>query len=80
VLVDRGLGFLPMAAWGTALVWWLDITTPAFMVARQALTVLGVVLGVLMVAALTFRLAPLVSEIGMFERTAIAISTRTIAA
>jgi glycosyltransferase 2 family protein len=61
VLVDRGLGFLSMAAWGTALVWWLDITTPAFVVARQALTVLGAILGVLMVAALTFRLAPLVA-------------------
>ncbi len=60
VFVDRGLGFLSTAAWGSALVWWLDITTPAFVIARQALTVLGIVLAVVVVAALTMRLAPLV--------------------
>jgi glycosyltransferase 2 family protein len=61
VLVDRGLGFLSMAAWGSALVWWLDITTPAFVVARQVLTALGAMLAVVVVAALTMRLAPLVA-------------------
>ncbi len=61
ILVDRGLGFLSAAAWGSALVWWLDITTPAFIVARQVLTVLCVVLGAGLAAALTFRLAPIVA-------------------
>ncbi len=61
VLVDRGLGFLSMAAWGSALVWWLDITTPAFVVARQVLTVLCIVLVAGLAAALTFRLAPVVA-------------------
>src|SRR5882724_5400934 len=61
VFVDRGLGFLSTAAWGSALVWWLDITTPAFVIARQALTVLGIVLAVVVVAGLTMRLAPLVA-------------------
>ncbi len=60
VLVDRGLGFLSTAAWGSALVWWLDITTPAFVVARQMLTALGIVLAVVVIAALTMRLAPVV--------------------
>ena len=60
ILVDRGLGFLSTAAWGSLLVWWLDITTPAFVVARQALTLLLVILGVGLAAALTFRLAPIV--------------------
>lgn len=60
ILVDRGLGFLSMAAWGSVLVWWLDITTPAFVVARQVLTVLCVGLGAALAAALTFRLAPIV--------------------
>jgi uncharacterized protein (TIRG00374 family) len=61
VLVDRGLGFLSMAAWGSLLVWWLDITTPAFVVARQVLTGLCVILVAGLVAALSFRLAPLVA-------------------
>ncbi|HVN30827.1 MAG TPA: lysylphosphatidylglycerol synthase transmembrane domain-containing protein [Thermoanaerobaculaceae bacterium] len=61
ILVDRGLGFLSAAAWGTALVWWLDITTPAFIVARQVLTVLCAVLVAGLAAALVFRLAPLVA-------------------
>jgi uncharacterized membrane protein YbhN (UPF0104 family) len=61
ILVDRGLGFLSMAAWGSALVWWLDITTPAFIVARQVLTVLCVVLAAGLAAALTVRLAPVVA-------------------
>ena len=61
ILVDRGLGFLSTAAWGSMLVWWLDITTPAFVVARQVLTVLFVVLGAGLAAALTFRLAPIVA-------------------
>ncbi len=61
ILVDRGLGFLSAAASGSALVWWLDITTPAFIVARQVLTVLCVVLGAGLAAALTFRLAPIVA-------------------
>jgi glycosyltransferase 2 family protein len=61
ILVDRGLGFLSMAAWGSALVWWLDITTPAFVVARQVLTALCVVLVTGLVVALTFRLAPIVA-------------------
>jgi len=61
ILVDRGLGFLSMAAWGSALVWWLDIKTPAFIVARQVLSVLCLVLVVGLVAALTLRLAPLVA-------------------
>jgi glycosyltransferase 2 family protein len=60
ILVDRGLGFLSTAAWGSLLVWWLDITTPAFIVARQALTLLLVILGAGLAAALTFRLAPIV--------------------
>jgi len=59
--VDRGLGFLSTAAWGTVLVWWLDITTPAFIVARQVLTVLCVALAAGLAAALTFRLAPIVA-------------------
>jgi hypothetical protein len=50
-----------MAAWGSALVWWLDITTPAFVVARQVLTALCVVLITGLVVALTFRLAPIVA-------------------
>jgi uncharacterized protein (TIRG00374 family) len=61
ILVDRGLGFLSMAAWGSALVWWLDLTTPAFVVARRVLTILCVVLGIVLAGALTFRLAPLVA-------------------
>jgi uncharacterized protein (TIRG00374 family) len=61
VLVDRGLGFLSMAAWGSALVWWLDITTPAFIVARQVLTGLFIILVVGLTAALTMRIAPIVS-------------------
>jgi uncharacterized protein (TIRG00374 family) len=61
ILVDRGLGFLAMAAWGSALVWSLDITTPAFVVARQVLAILCVGLVVGLAAALTFRLAPLVA-------------------
>jgi uncharacterized protein (TIRG00374 family) len=61
ILVDRGLGFLSLAAWGSALVWWLDITTPAFVVARRVLTVLFVVLAAALAAALTVRLAPLVA-------------------
>src|SRR5262245_4834152 len=65
ILVDRGLGFLSMAAWGSALVWWLDITTPAFIVARRVLTVLCAVLVVIVTAALIFRLAPVVA---MFRR------------
>lgn len=61
VLVDRGLGFLSMAAWGSALVWWLDITTPAFVVARQVLTALCLVLAAGLAAALILRLGPLVA-------------------
>lgn len=61
ILVDRGLGFLSLAAWGSLLVWWLDITTPAFAAARQALTVLFVLLTAGLVAALTLRLAPIVA-------------------
>lgn len=61
VLVDRGLGFLSMAAWGSVLVWWLDITTPAFVVARRVLTAMCVVLVAGLAAALTLRLAPLVA-------------------
>jgi glycosyltransferase 2 family protein len=61
VLVDRGLGFLSMATWGTALVWWLDITTPAFAAARQVLTVLCVLLVAAVAAALSLRLAPFVA-------------------
>jgi uncharacterized protein (TIRG00374 family) len=61
IFVDRGLGFLSTAAGGTALVWWLDITTPAFIVARQVLTVLCVVLVAALSAALIFRLAPIVT-------------------
>src|SRR6266436_8301242 len=59
IFVDRGLGFLALVAWGSVLVWWLDFTTPAFIVARQVLTVLGVVMVAVLAAALTFRLAPL---------------------
>ena len=61
VLVDRGLGFLSMAAWGSVLVWWLDITTPAFVVARRVLTAMCIVLVAGLAAALTLRLAPLVA-------------------
>lgn len=61
IFVDRGLGFLSMAAWGTALVWWLDITTPAFVVARRVLTVLCVIMVAGLVVALTVRLAPIVA-------------------
>jgi uncharacterized protein (TIRG00374 family) len=61
IFVDRGLGFLALVAWGSALVWWLDFTTPAFIVARRVLTVLGVVMVAGVAAALTFRLAPLVA-------------------
>jgi uncharacterized protein (TIRG00374 family) len=61
IFVDRGLGFLSLAAWGSVLVWWLHITTPAFIVARQVLTVLGVVMVAGLAAALTFRLAPIVA-------------------
>lgn len=61
VLVDRGLGFLSMAAWGTALIWWLDIPTPAFIVARRVLTVLCIALVAALVAALTLRLGPVVT-------------------
>src|SRR6266700_2690518 len=61
IFVDRGLGFLSLAAWGSVLVWWLDITTPAFLVARKVLTILGVVLVAGLAAALTFRLAPVVA-------------------
>ena len=60
VFVDRGLGFLSLSASGSLLVWWLDITTPAFIVARQVLTILLVVLVAGLAAALTLRLAPLV--------------------
>jgi uncharacterized protein (TIRG00374 family) len=61
VLVDRGLGFLSMAAWGSMLVWWLDITTPAFVLARQVLTVMCIVLVAGLAAALTLRLAPVIA-------------------
>ena len=61
IFVDRGLGFLSAAAWGSALVWWLNITTPAFIIAREVLTVLCVVLVAGLAAALTFRLAPIVA-------------------
>src|SRR5882724_1187157 len=61
IFVDRGLGFLALVAWGSVLVWWLDFTTPAFIVARQVLTVLGVAMVAVLAAALTFRLAPLVA-------------------
>ena len=61
IFADRGLGFLSMAAWGSVLVWWLNITTPAFIVARNVLTVLCVVLAAGLAAALTFRLAPVVA-------------------
>jgi uncharacterized protein (TIRG00374 family) len=61
IFVDRGLGFLATAAWGSALVWWLDITTPAFIVARNVLTVLCVVMVAGLAAALTVRLAPIVA-------------------
>jgi glycosyltransferase 2 family protein len=61
VFVDRGLGFLSLAACGSLLVWWLDFTTPAFIVARQVLTVLFVVLVAGLAAAFTFRLAPVVA-------------------
>ena len=61
VLVDRGLGFLSMALWGSALVWWLGVTTPAFVVARRVLTVLCLVLAAGLAASLVFRLAPAVS-------------------
>src|SRR5215831_13845360 len=61
ILVDRGLGFLSLAAWGSLLIWWLDITTPAFAAARKVLTILGVVLVAGLAAALTFRLAPVVA-------------------
>jgi glycosyltransferase 2 family protein len=61
IFVDRGLGFLSLAAWGSVLVWWLDITTPAFLVARKVLTILGVVMVAGLAAALTFRLAPVVA-------------------
>jgi uncharacterized protein (TIRG00374 family) len=60
ILVDRSLGFLSMALSGTVLVWWLNITTPAFIVARQVLTILCAILLACLAAALTFRLAPLV--------------------
>jgi uncharacterized protein (TIRG00374 family) len=63
IVVDRGLGFLSTAACGTALVWWLDITTPAFLVARQMLTVLCAVLVAGLAVAMTFRLAPLVARL-----------------
>src|SRR5215470_4746026 len=63
ILVDRGLGFFSMAAWGSALVWWLDITTPAFAVARQVLTVLFVVLAAAVATALTLRLGPIVAAL-----------------
>ena len=66
VLVDRALGFFSMAAWGTMLVWWLDITTPAFVVARQVLTVLCAVLAISVLAAVTLRLAPLVALLRRF--------------
>jgi glycosyltransferase 2 family protein len=61
VFVDRGLGFLSLATCGSLLVWWLDITAPAFIVARQVLTVLFVLLVAGLAAALTFRLAPVVA-------------------
>src|SRR4030095_10033547 len=61
MLVDRSLGFLSMALSGTVLVWWLNITTPAFIVARQVLSVLCAVLVAGVAAALTFRLAPMVA-------------------
>jgi hypothetical protein len=50
-----------MALSGSVLVWWLNITTPAFVVARQVLTVLCAVLLAGLAAALTFRLAPMVA-------------------
>jgi uncharacterized protein (TIRG00374 family) len=61
VLVDRGLGFLSMAAWGSAIVWWLNLATPAFVVARRVLTILCVVLVAGLISALTFRLAPVIA-------------------
>jgi uncharacterized protein (TIRG00374 family) len=70
VLVDRGLGFLSMASWGTALIWWLDITTPAFIVARLVLTVLCSALVAALVATLTFRLAPVVALLRRGSMTA----------
>jgi uncharacterized protein (TIRG00374 family) len=66
VVVDRALGFLSMAAWGTMLVWWLEITTPAFVVARQVLTAFCAILVIALVAAVTLRLAPLVALLRRF--------------
>jgi glycosyltransferase 2 family protein len=67
VLIDRALGFLSMAGWGTILVWWLNITTPAFVVARQVLTALCAILVIALVAAVTLRLAPLVALLRRFS-------------
>jgi len=61
ILVDRGLGFLSTAAWASVLVWCLDIRTPAFIVVRQVLTVICLVLVAGLAAALMFRLAPFVA-------------------
>src|SRR5258708_3466316 len=61
ILVDRGLGFLSTAAGASALVWCLDIRTPAFIVVRQVLTVICLVLVAGLAAALMFRLAPFVA-------------------
>lgn len=63
IFVDRGLGFLSMAVWGSALVWWLDITTPAFIVARRVLTLLCALLVAGLATALIFRLAPVVAAL-----------------
>jgi glycosyltransferase 2 family protein len=63
IFVDRGLGFLSLAASGSVLVWWLDITTPAFLVARKVLSVMALVMVAVLAAALSFRLAPVVATL-----------------
>jgi glycosyltransferase 2 family protein len=63
IFVDRGLGFLSLAASGSALIWWLDITTPAFLVARKVLSVMALAMVAVLAAALSFRLGPVVATL-----------------
>src|SRR5262249_7770076 len=65
VAIDRALGFLAMASVGCGLMWWLDISTPAFRVARDVLTVLFVTL---LVAFLMLARMPVRRVVGVLRR------------
>jgi uncharacterized protein (TIRG00374 family) len=65
VAVDRAFGFLAMATVGGALVWWLDISTPAFRAARDVMTLLFLML---LVGLLVLARMPVRRVVGLLRR------------